>query len=243
MYLTHHRFFHDLKHTMILYDDATTLHKRGFLPCRPGFAENTHGKIILSCRWPGRPPPLFRRIPATTLVRGAYVAYRHQTVLGLTRHRGRPDFPYTWVLVDKNPPVENVTVWQRNAGNGFWFPLRFSVANTGIDHSTPDGSWPIFMRLKTGCMKGQTPTGIHYDDPGVHWINYFHGNIAVHGYKRAAYGFPQSAGCVELPLASARAIFRLVHDGTIVTVVGHWQTPPRTHSSFANLVRRLGNRS
>jgi hypothetical protein len=37
----------------------------------------------------------------------------------------------------------------------------------------------------------------------VYWINYFNGGDAVHGFVRASYGFPQSLGCVELPIPTA----------------------------------------
>lgn len=222
MYTAGHDFFRALNHTMMLYDYAALLHKKKFLPCRPGFALNRLGNVTLTCHWSGRPPPFIGKLSAKILIRGAYVAYRHQTVLGLTGDGGKPGFPYTWIFVNKNPPKEYIIVWERNFVTGWWRPLYVSVANTGIDHSTPDGSWPIFIRLKSGRMKGQTPTGIHYDDPDVRWINYFHRNLAIHGYKRKAYGFPQSAGCVELPLPSAKKIFHLVHDGTIVTITGHW---------------------
>lgn len=233
MLAAYYKFFRELNHTMNLYEYAISLHKKGFLPCQPGFVLNQHRQITLSCHWSGRPPRLLREIPATALLRGAYVAYRHQTVLGLTRHGGKPAFPYTWVIVNKNPPVEYVGVWQRYSATGAWVPLDFSVANTGVDHSTPDGSWPIFMRRKSGRMKGVTPTGIRYDDANVHWINYFHRNIAVHGFRRARYGFPQSAGCVELPLAAAKAVFGMVHDGTIVTVTGHWSPRPERRNRHA----------
>jgi lipoprotein-anchoring transpeptidase ErfK/SrfK len=53
----------------------------------------------------------------------------------------------------------------------------------------------------------------------VHSINYFHGSVAVHGYPRAAYGYPQSAGCVELPISTAKVVYGMVNIGTMVTVL------------------------
>jgi lipoprotein-anchoring transpeptidase ErfK/SrfK len=67
-------------------------------------------------------------------------------------------------------------------------------------------------------MSGTNPNGTKYHDL-VHWINYFLGSEAVHGFVRAAYGFPQSLGCVELPVPTAAKVFPQVHIGTLVTVM------------------------
>jgi hypothetical protein len=40
----------------------------------------------------------------------------------------------------------------------------------------------------------------------------------VHGFPRAAYGFPQSLGCVELPIPNAAIAWTYIHYGTPVTV-------------------------
>lgn len=242
MYTAHHKFFHDLRRTMSLYGYAESLHKNGFLPCQPGFGMNARGLINLTCQWKRQPPPLFQKVPVTTLVRGAYIAYRHQTVLGTTQSGGRDSFPYTWVLINKSPPKERITVWQLNMETGLWKRRLFSAVNTGLDHSTPDGSWPVFMRLKSGRMEGVTPTGIHYNDPRVQWINYFHKNLAVHGYYRSKYGFPQSAGCVELPLSSAKSVFSLIHDGTIVTITGRWHKMIKNARVPQSLLQLLSNK-
>jgi lipoprotein-anchoring transpeptidase ErfK/SrfK len=54
--------------------------------------------------------------------------------------------------------------------------------------------------------------------PDVPWVNYFNGGDAVHGYPRAAYGFPQSNGCVELPIETAQTVFGMLSIGDIVEV-------------------------
>ena len=48
---------------------------------------------------------------------------------------------------------------------------------------------------------------------------FFHGGMAIHGFKRYAYGYPQSAGCVELPVKTAKEIFPYLYVGTVVTIV------------------------
>jgi hypothetical protein len=46
----------------------------------------------------------------------------------------------------------------------------------------------------------------------------FGGSLVVHGFVRAAYGFPQSNGCVELPLSVSPTAYGLDPLGTLVTV-------------------------
>lgn len=94
-----------------------------------------------------------------------------------------------------------------------------TLANTGVSQSpSPIGTWPVYLRYHVQDMSGYTPWGTYYNDPGVPDVNYFHGGDAVHGFPRAAYGFPQSLGCVELPLAEASIAWTVIHYGTPVTV-------------------------
>jgi lipoprotein-anchoring transpeptidase ErfK/SrfK len=67
-------------------------------------------------------------------------------------------------------------------------------------------------------MSGFNPDGSYYHDP-VYWINYFNGGDAVHGFVRASYGFPQSLGCVELPIPTAHVAFNHLAVGDLVSVV------------------------
>jgi hypothetical protein len=75
-------------------------------------------------------------------------------------------------------------------------------ANTGIAAAL--GAYPIYVRYTFNYMSGFNPDGGYYYDP-VYWINNFNGGDAVHGFVRGSYGFPQSLGCVELPIAGAFA--------------------------------------
>ena len=64
------------------------------------------------------------------------------------------------------------------------------------------------MRYPQNYMTGTNPDGSTYDDL-VQWINYFNGGDAVHGFVRGSFGFPQSLGCVELPVpAAANSVLR-----------------------------------
>lgn len=69
-----------------------------------------------------------------------------------------------------------------------------------------------------GMVNGHPVLWQPYNDPGIKWVNYFDDGRGIHYYPRAAYGFPQSAGCVEEPLKSARIAYGLLHYGVPVTV-------------------------
>lgn len=118
---------------------------------------------------------------------------------------------YTYVSVTENEP-ETLELWV----NGKL--ILKSSTNTGIPQTpTALGTHAIYWRIPFQIMQGTNPNGTPYADP-VHWINYFDGGDAVHGFYRAAYGFPQSLGCVELPLSVAPVVYHAVHYGTLVTV-------------------------
>jgi lipoprotein-anchoring transpeptidase ErfK/SrfK len=74
------------------------------------------------------------------------------------------------------------------------------------------------VRYTSTTMIGTNVDGTHYDDPGIPWVNYFNGGDAVHGYPRASYGFPQSNGCVELPIGTAQRVFYQLMVGDMVDV-------------------------
>jgi hypothetical protein len=85
---------------------------------------------------------------------------------------------------------------------------------------TPLGTYPVYERFTSTTMQGTNPDGSHYKDPGVPWVNYFSGGSAVHGFPRASYGFPQSVGCLELPIGTAKTVYGMINYGTLVTVEG-----------------------
>ncbi len=119
---------------------------------------------------------------------------------------------YSWIEVSKVRPEQ---MWLYENGQ----VVLSSLVNTGIPGlNTPVGTWPIYLRFKVNYMSGTNPNGTHYHDL-VHWINYFNGSVAVHGFVRASYGFPQSLGCVELPVNTAGVVYPQVHIGTLVTVL------------------------
>ena len=119
---------------------------------------------------------------------------------------------YNYALANKSAP-QSLTIYHDGA-----IVLR-SQANMGIANSpTPDGTFPVYTRLRQQVMRGANPNGQKYADL-VQYIAYFHGNDAVHYMDRADYGIPQSLGCVELPLADAAKAWPYLAYGTLVTII------------------------
>jgi L,D-transpeptidase catalytic domain/Putative peptidoglycan binding domain len=119
---------------------------------------------------------------------------------------------YTWVQVSESLPE---TLWLHEGNH----VVISTPVNTGVAGAeTQTGIFPIYSRLVSTTMTGTDPDGTHYSVPDVPWVNYFNGGDAVHGYPRASYGFPQSNGCVELPIETAQRVFGRLAIGDIVWV-------------------------
>jgi lipoprotein-anchoring transpeptidase ErfK/SrfK len=119
---------------------------------------------------------------------------------------------YTFVTVTESLP-ETLEVHRENH-------VVFSTpANTGVPGAeTAQGIFPIYSRFVSTTMTGTDVDGTKYTVPDVPWVNYFNGGDAVHGYPRASYGFPQSNGCVELPIEAAAQVYPMLKTGDIVEV-------------------------
>jgi hypothetical protein len=136
-----------------------------------------------------------------------------QRLLEEEAHNARNPRPYTWVTVTENTDPELLEVHENGK------VVIKSPANTGIPgRATATGEYPIYVRYTSTTMSGTNPDGSHYDDPGVPWVNYFNGGDAVHGFPRASYGFPQSLGCVELPIPTAERVYEKLMVGDMVDV-------------------------
>jgi lipoprotein-anchoring transpeptidase ErfK/SrfK len=195
-------------------------------------------KGSFSWRWPSTPASLraqWQPGSPTVMVRGALMAFMaatessyngytadDQTVDQLAdaswkallsaaaANRVDPG-PYSYVYVSETVP-ETLSVWENGT------IVLTSPTNTGIpEEPTALGTYPIYVRYTFNYMSGFNPDGSYYDDP-VYWINYFNGGDAVHGFIRASYGFPQSLGCVELPIPTAQVAFNHLTIGDLVTV-------------------------
>jgi hypothetical protein len=166
-------------------------------------------------------------IDRATMVRGAIMAFQtaHELTAdgfpSMTVFRAllrdelagrRAGSGYTYVFVEETLP-QTLTLWHDGR-----IVLRTPV-NTGIASRPTDlGTFPVYLHLTSTTMTGTNPDGSHYNDPGVPWVNYFSGGDAVHGFYRGSYGWPQSLGCVEVPVPTAEEIFPYVQVGTLVTV-------------------------
>jgi peptidoglycan hydrolase-like protein with peptidoglycan-binding domain len=118
---------------------------------------------------------------------------------------------YTYARATKKSP-ETLTIWHDG------HVVFRSLANTGIPVApTSDGTAPVYLRYRFQIMKGTNPDGSKYADP-VQFVAYFRAGEAVHYFPRGSYGFPQSLGCVELPLGPAAQAWPYLTYGSLVTV-------------------------
>jgi peptidoglycan hydrolase-like protein with peptidoglycan-binding domain len=118
---------------------------------------------------------------------------------------------YTYAIASEVLP-ETLTIWHDG------HEVVSSLANTGIPVApTSDGTFPVYLRYRFQVMQGINPDGSHYADP-VQYVSYFEAGEAVHYFPRYSYGFPQSLGCVELPLAEAAQAWPYLTYGSLVTV-------------------------
>jgi hypothetical protein len=118
---------------------------------------------------------------------------------------------YSYAVASKSSP-ETLTIWHNGE------QVFHALANTGIGVApTVSGTFPVYLKYPFQVMSGTNPDGSHYSDP-VSWVSYFNGGDAVHYFSRGSYGWPQSLGCVELPMTSAKAAYPYLPYGTLVTV-------------------------
>jgi peptidoglycan hydrolase-like protein with peptidoglycan-binding domain len=135
-----------------------------------------------------------------------------KALLRASEKHERDPSPYTFVTVTESLP-ETLEV-HRDGRVVFSTP-----ANTGVPGAeTAQGIFPIYSRFVSTTMTGTDVDGTKYTVPDVPWVNYFNGGDAVHGYPRASYGFPQSNGCVELPIEAAAQVYPMLKIGDLVEV-------------------------
>lgn len=199
-------------------------------PAPQDMAEPQPGSLTWRWSMPSNLTSLWFTGEPGVVTKGAVMMFEHQnglTVDGLPGPKvwsalladvaaGKGDTtPYTYVLVTKTLP-EHLTVIVTGAVQFSGVPV-----NTGAPGATtPDGTFEVFEHVKASDMKGTNITGSTYTDPTVPWASYFHTGDALHGFPRAAYGYPQSNGCVEMPIAIAGQVWPYTPIGTLVTVQG-----------------------
>jgi len=134
-------------------------------------------------------------------------------LIDAAQHSTLDPHPYDYVHVSESLP-ETVTLYVAGVA------IFHTLANTGISVApTSLGTYPVYLRYTSQTMSGTNPDGSHYSDAGIPFVSYFNGGEALHGFIRSTYGWPQSLGCVELPFASAQAIWPHTPIGTLVSVV------------------------
>lgn len=135
----------------------------------------------------------------------------HALVQASLTATGDPD-PYSVAEVSEASP-ERLVLWSNGA------TALTTLVNTGIaGGATPTGDYFVYLRYTEQTMHGYTTTGQPYVYHDVPDVNYFSGNFAIHGFPRASYGFPQSQGCVEVPLNEAPVIYSDLHYGSLVVI-------------------------
>ncbi len=126
-------------------------------------------------------------------------------------HNRQNKHGYTYAIASQHTP-ETLTVWHDGK------IIFHHLANTGIPAApTAARTDPVYIRYQSQIMRGTNPDGSKYADQ-VYWVAYFHAGEAVHYFNRAAYGYQQSLGCVELPFSEAKQIWPYLTYGTLVTV-------------------------
>lgn len=90
-----------------------------------------------------------------------------------------------------------------------------SIVSTG-KAATPTrvGEFAIYQKWDAQDMSGDD-----YFLPGVPWVMYYDGEMAMHGaYWHANFGIPTSHGCTNMTIPEARALYAWAPTGTKVTV-------------------------
>ncbi len=80
----------------------------------------------------------------------------------------------------------------------------------GKDFRTPLGEYQIYRKRPSRHMAaGDGAADDSYDLPGIPWVSYFNGGIALHGtYWHNDYGHPWSHGCINLLAQDAKWFYR-----------------------------------
>lgn len=144
---------------------------------------------------------------------------------GPTEAQADPDAGSPYIYVSKQIPQRLYLI----DGGKIVFQ---SPANTGIRVSpTPDGEFRVWASFVQRTMKGTNPVTFKpYNDRNVPYAMYFDGGRAIHGFPRHGYGYPQSFGCVELPVSKARELYGLLQGGLDTEVVVSSHPPVLDHA-------------
>jgi lipoprotein-anchoring transpeptidase ErfK/SrfK len=116
-----------------------------------------------------------------------------------------------WIEVDLSDQM--LTAWQ-----GDNIVLQHLVSTGKEGWRTLPGTFAVYLKYEETRMKGGRGDDI-YDTPDVPWTMYYSGGFAIHGaYWHNNFGTPVSHGCVNLPVAEAKALYEWAPTGTKVVV-------------------------
>jgi len=116
--------------------------------------------------------------------------------------------------IDVNLSRQVVTLYENGQA------VLSSLTSTGArGDETPTGTYAVQYKIASTRMQGTTNSGVYYDVLDVPWVLVFWGNYTIHGaYWRRGFGFPQSAGCVSLPVPFAKQVYDWAPLGTPVVI-------------------------
>lgn len=117
-------------------------------------------------------------------------------------------------LIDVDLRRQVVTLWQDGQ------IVLTTPTSTGVRGAeTPTGTFMVQYKMASTRMRGITPSGARYDIADVPWVLAFWGDFTIHGaYWRNGFGFPQSNGCVSLPVPIAKRVFEWAPEGTPIVI-------------------------
>jgi len=87
-------------------------------------------------------------------------------------------------------------------------PIRAFRVSSGLPGTpTVTGTFHIRAKVVSQTMKGGEGA-MHYDLPGVKWVQYFYEGYSFHGtYWHSNFGHPMSHGCLNMTNADAKWLF------------------------------------
>ena len=124
------------------------------------------------------------------------------------------------------PALLHMDVHTARAGGEKWIEVNLSnqklyawagddlveefLISSGIStYPTVQGVFRMWVRTPSQTMSGGNKSaGTYYSLPNVQWVQYFHGEFALHGaYWHNNFGTPMSHGCVNLAVEDAEWLF------------------------------------
>lgn len=133
---------------------------------------------------------------------------------GPTPADGAPNEAGKWMEVD-------LTNQMFRAWNGDTLVYEAVVSTGRPAEPTVTGTFQTWTHLRYDDMSGVTSDQGAYDLEDVPYVMYFHEGYGLHGtYWHNNFGWPMSAGCVNMTIADAQWVYNWASVGTTVWVHG-----------------------